>query len=73
MTRTKKALAVAAIAVGALGGATVPAMADNHSPIAQDSIAALDNHLPAAPQDSHAPLIPQGMHSALSPMDSHTP
>ncbi|GGU88402.1 hypothetical protein GCM10010211_63550 [Streptomyces albospinus] len=59
MTRTKQSLAVAAVALAALGGAAVPAMADNHIPVAA---APLDSHLPMAPQDNHIPLSPQDNH-----------
>ncbi|QHC20553.1 hypothetical protein [Streptomyces sp. GS7] len=64
MTRTMKSFAVAALALAALGGASMPAMADNHLPIAANSATTLDSHAPMAPQDSHAPF---------APLDSHAP
>ncbi|AJC57750.1 hypothetical protein [Streptomyces sp. 769] len=82
MTRTRKSLAVAAIALAALGGAVAPALADSHIPSPPNSMSALDrhtpvapqdNHAPLAPQDNHAPLAPQGDQALLAPLDSHIP
>ncbi|MEK2471977.1 hypothetical protein [Streptomyces noursei] len=73
MTRTRKSLAVAAIALAALGGAVAPALADNHIPSPSNSVSALDRHTPVAPQDSRAPLAPQGDQALLAPLDNHIP
>ncbi|MEW1674436.1 hypothetical protein ACFU90_37595 [Streptomyces noursei] len=73
MTRTKKSLAVAAIAAAVLGTAAVPAMADNHIPGPPNTVTAQDNHMPMAPQDNHTPLAPQAQHARLAPMDNHMP
>ncbi|MFI1205098.1 hypothetical protein ACH4VR_37710 [Streptomyces sp. NPDC020883] len=73
MTRTRKSLAAAAIAVAALGAATVPALADSHIPSPSNSVTAQDSHTPVAPQDSHIPVAPQGDHAGLLPLDNHMP
>ncbi|MFE7315310.1 hypothetical protein ACFU7T_19840 [Streptomyces sp. NPDC057555] len=73
MTRTREFLAVAAITAAALGSAAVPAVADNHIPVAPASVTALDSHRPLTPQDNHTPVVPQGVHAQMSPADSHRP
>lgn len=73
MTRTRKALVVAAISVGVLSGGALPAMADSHVPITPDSVTALATHRPVTSQSSHIPLILQSVSSTLSPLDSHVP
>ncbi|BDH09438.1 hypothetical protein [Streptomyces hygroscopicus] len=64
MTSTKKILVVGALALSAFGGATVPALADSHTPAPPQSVVVPDNHIPVIPSDNHAPL---------APLDSHTP
>lgn len=64
MTHTKKAFIVTAIALVALGGATLPATADNHMPAPPRSLAI---------QDNHAPVIPLNSHTPVSPLDNHMP
>ncbi|MFI9079470.1 hypothetical protein ACIGW8_23855 [Streptomyces sioyaensis] len=82
MNYPKKALAIGALTLVALGGAAVPAMADNHMPAPPTTAAALkgqapvgplDSHTPVAPLDRHRPVLAGEDHTPLVPLDSHIP
>ncbi|MEV0113336.1 hypothetical protein AB0H77_08815 [Streptomyces sp. NPDC050844] len=57
MTRAKRILVTFAIAAAAAGGASTPAFADSHRPV--------------APLDSHSPVAPLDNHAGVTPLDNH--
>ncbi|MFG2864388.1 hypothetical protein [Streptomyces sp. 2323.1] len=82
MIYPKKALAIGALALVALGGTAVPVMADSHMPAPPTAAAApkghtpvapMDSHMPVAPLDRHRPILAGEGHTPLVPLDSHIP
>lgn len=75
-SRTKKALAILAIAGAASILGTVSASADDHTTadrgIAQAAATPFDDHTTFSPADDHTTFSPADDHTTFSPADDHT-
>ncbi|MGX1853261.1 hypothetical protein [Streptomyces sp. NPDC055299] len=73
MTYAKKTLAIGALALAALSGTVIPAMADSHMPAPPSAAAALKGHTPAAATKMQTPVPPLDRHRPVTADDSHHP
>ncbi|MFE2230043.1 hypothetical protein [Streptomyces kronopolitis] len=82
MTYAKQALAIGALALGALSGTAIPAVADSHIPAPSTAAAAptghasgtaMDLHAAMPPLDRHRPIVAGEGHTPAAPLDRHRP